>query len=56
MVLLSSAMGYIPGGGCHMVIFPSGQVLLWDFFRGEGLPYGIIFPGEQSAMAIAPSS
>ena len=24
-----------------MVLFPPGEVLLWDFFRGEGLPYGI---------------
>ena len=41
----SSAMGFLPGGGggkvCHMVLFPLGDVLLWDFFREEGLPYGI---------------
>ena len=24
-----------------MVLFPPGEVLLWDFFRGEGLPHGI---------------
>ena len=45
------------GGGkvCHMVLFPPGEVLLWDFFRGkvchkvflhgERLPYGIISEG-----------
>ena len=43
------------GGGCHMVLFPPGEVLLWDFFRGkvyhmvflhgERLPYGIISGG-----------
>ena len=26
---------------CHMVLFPPEEVLLWDFYRGEGLPYGI---------------
>ena len=43
------------GGCCHMVLFPPGEVLLWDFFRGkvchkvflhgERLPYGIISRG-----------
>ena len=23
------------GGICHMVLFPPGEVLLWDFFRGR---------------------
>ena len=23
-----------------MVLFPPGEVLLWDFFPGEGLPFG----------------
>ena len=35
----SSAIGILPGGGggnvCHMVLFPPGEVLLWDFFRGR---------------------
>ena len=55
----SSAMGFLPGGeACHMVLFPPGEVLLWDFFRGkvchmmflhgERLPYGIISAGTIS--------
>ena len=47
-------MGFLPGGGggfCHIVLFPPGEVLLWDLFRGkvyhmvflhgERVPYGI---------------
>ena len=44
----SYVMGFLPGGGggevCHMVLFPPKEVLLWDFFRGEGLPY--VIPSE----------
>ena len=73
----SSAMGFHPGGGggaggvCHMVLFPPGEVLIWDLFRGkvchivflqeEGLPYGIIsgrgeLRGKNSNMTPAPLS
>ena len=37
----SSAMGFLLGGGgggakiCYMILFPPGEVLLWDFFRGR---------------------
>ena len=37
-----------------MVLFPPGEVLPWDFFRGEGLPYGIIPPWGSSAMGFHP--
>ena len=50
--------GDLPKRGkvCHMVLFPSGEVLLWDFFwgkvchmvflQGERLLYGIISGGR----------
>ena len=41
MVLFCHVISSGGGGGCHMVLFPAGEVLLWGFFRGEGLSYGI---------------
>ena len=37
-----------------MVLFPPGEVLPSDFFRGEGLPHGIIPPWGSSAMGFLP--
>ena len=48
----------IEGKVCHMALFPPGEVLPWEIFRGggggEGLSYGIIFPWGNSAMGFLP--